>query len=207
VPGPGSSSPRGLLFSSDDLWFSAVDGAGREPWVAESLDLLNPHPVADIAPGAASSMAASDRFAIARRRIVFAADDGQIGREPWEANAGAVSRPIGSGCAHELRLPELRATGPHVGGNVQFNGFAGPNAPGTLGFFMISVPPLQPFPLFGGCRLHLDTPTMFSFLGQSILIDYTAQLPPRSSSTPTRASCGSMCDPRCPIQRTTTSQP
>ncbi|MEM7202133.1 MAG: hypothetical protein AAF628_17830 [Planctomycetota bacterium] len=176
--GPGVSAPRGLFFSSDDLYFTADEpGVGREPWVVETLFMTNPHRIADLAPGPASSCAQDAAFAVAGLQMVFTADDGGLGVEPWTFPADAVARKLGGGCGGYDRRPDLFATAPHVGGNVQFDGSGSGNLPGTVAVFLASAKPLLAAPLPGGCVFHLDFASLVTFGVVPALTQYNAVLP------------------------------
>ncbi|MCA8957241.1 MAG: hypothetical protein KDC87_14290 [Planctomycetes bacterium] len=175
VPGPVGSDPRALFWSSDDLYFTATTAAaGREPWSAASIDLLQPAMIADIYPGP-QGQSALTKFAIANKHVIFAADDGVHGMEPWVLPAGAVSRPAGQGCGGELRLPTLTCTAPHLGGNIQLNGWGVPSRSSTVTVFA-STRPLVSIQL-GLCQLQLDPNTLLPILAKAISGDYVVVVP------------------------------
>lgn len=161
VAGPTGSKPRGLFWSSDDLYFTAeTAAAGREPWVAAGIDLASPRMLGDVFQGGSSSMLATDGFAIAENHVVFTADDGVHGREPWSVPAGAISRRVGQGCGGEARTPALWSTAPKIGGNIQLSAFGIQNVPSSA-FLVASARPSGPLK-FGECHLQLDVLTLVS---------------------------------------------
>jgi ELWxxDGT repeat protein len=91
VPGPQSSSPRGLKAYGSRLVFSANDGVhGEEPWITDGT-AAGTHLVKDIVPGPESSVPTAWREAAGY--LFFGADDVIHGREPWRTDgteAGTV---------------------------------------------------------------------------------------------------------------------
>ena len=85
APGPDSANPAGLTVAGDRLFFGArTDGTGSELWVSDGTE-AGTMLVEDIDPGPASSLSL---FVYAGMgpfgdRVLFAADDGTSGFEPW----------------------------------------------------------------------------------------------------------------------------
>ncbi len=85
-PGPGSSSPDGLVSAGDRVFFGADDGThGRELWESDGTP-EGTRMVADLAPGGIAALL-YDYFpgglAVSNGYLFFAADDGTTGAEPW----------------------------------------------------------------------------------------------------------------------------
>ena len=89
------------------LVFAAYDGlVGAEPWFTDGT-AARTRPIADLRPGPQGSLRAGfqavDLAAAAGRRVVFVADDGLLGEEPWATDGRRARRladvwpgPVGS---------------------------------------------------------------------------------------------------------------
>jgi ELWxxDGT repeat protein len=96
-PSAVTSAPLGLSAAGGLLYFWADDGVhGYEPWVSDGTD-AGTRMVADLNPGPAGSKPASldnfhrhPEFVGAAGRVVFAADDGTHGTEPWSTDGTAA---------------------------------------------------------------------------------------------------------------------
>jgi ELWxxDGT repeat protein len=104
---PQSTYPTALTPMSDLLLFSGEDG---EPWISDGTG-AGTYRLYDINPGAAPSNPFG--FALVGRRLLFAADDGNHGHEPWVSEASlslrgpaALGAPEGQATL-DLRVQEL----------------------------------------------------------------------------------------------------
>ncbi|MCB9920200.1 MAG: hypothetical protein H6832_17495 [Planctomycetes bacterium] len=178
VPGPIGSDPRDLFWSSDDLYFAATDAQhGTEIWSFESIEVRNVRLLLDLNPGVASSRPpAGYAFGIADKNLIFRADDGTSGIEPWVLDAGALSRRFGQGCGGESRMPRLASTPARLGANVQFTGTGLQTTPSVAVVFA-SARPAFPFPLGSACRLQLDLGTLFTLTTRPASNTYNFILP------------------------------
>jgi ELWxxDGT repeat protein len=123
-PGFRTQIYAGLTALGNRVLFGAVYGpGGEEPWVTTGTT-AGTQQIADLASGDASS--APRWFALAANlvagpAILFAADDGRSGAEPWILPAGAIGvaalREIRPGCAAAGARPRLEADGgsPRIG--------------------------------------------------------------------------------------------
>ncbi len=85
VPGTNGSFPYGLTAAGDHLFFSATDGSdGQELWVSDGTP-GGTIQVEDIDPGSEGALAWTLSFSIHAfgDRLLFDADDGTHGLEPW----------------------------------------------------------------------------------------------------------------------------
>lgn len=84
-----SSYPAGLTAAGSTLYFSADNGSsGRELWKTDGTN-GGTAMVRDILPGSGGSIYSyysSEPFGVAGTKVVFAADDGQRGDEPWASD-------------------------------------------------------------------------------------------------------------------------
>lgn len=99
VPLPGSPEvdfPFSMAVAGDRLFFAGVDGAGQELWVSDGVSAAER--VFDVAPGAADGIARwqwdfvhapPQRLAPLDAGVVFLADDGTSGEEPWFSDGTA----------------------------------------------------------------------------------------------------------------------
>jgi ELWxxDGT repeat protein len=158
--------------------FSVSDRvSGTEPWVADGTD-AGTHPIADIRPGPASSVAGPAVFsAFGDGRVLFWADDGVHGLEPWVTDGTAAGTRLvadiwpGGG-------------GSDSGGGFGFGGFGGP--PGSVvslgdGRILFSATdPLRGTELWvsdltaEGTRLAADINTARQGFGSSFPSDFAA---------------------------------
>jgi ELWxxDGT repeat protein len=102
--------------------FSVFDRvSGAEPWVADGTD-AGTHPIADIRPGPASSVAGPAVFsAFGDGRVLFWADDGVHGLEPWVTDGTAA----GTRLVADIQPGPAPSPGP------------GPGGPGPSGFVVL----------------------------------------------------------------------
>jgi ELWxxDGT repeat protein len=85
----GDSYPYHLTAALERVFFTAYDpGNGRELWTSDGTD-AGTRRVAQIAPGAAS--AAPDALHFSGASLLFGADDGVAGREPWLVEVGPLT--------------------------------------------------------------------------------------------------------------------
>ncbi|MCB9891761.1 MAG: hypothetical protein H6832_07980 [Planctomycetes bacterium] len=161
VPGARGSNPRDLFFSSNDLYCAVDDPLyGTEIWTVESLDMVNPRRLADLRQGFEGSRPPGGyAFDVAFRHVIFRADDGVHGVEPWVVDAGGISRTLGQGCGGELRAPTLITTAPRIGANCQIDGFGLLTLTQGFAVVFLSAKPLFPINV-GLCELQLDPFTM-----------------------------------------------
>ena len=160
VPGAVGSQPEDFFWDSGALWFSASDSAaGREPWIAEGIDLEKARRVVDLRPGTLTSRPSTGyQFTVAWQQLVFAADDGVYGVEPFVVSPGGITRSVGQGCGGEMRVPKLKSTAAKLGSNVQLNGFGGPQTTSAAVVYA-SARPIVPLPL-KICQFQLDLATL-----------------------------------------------
>lgn len=164
VAGSGDMNPEALTWLGNrHLAFTAsVSGFGREPWVSrDGLPHLTAR-LADVYPGSTSSMAAGNsawfdsprRFTDSLGRVYLTADDGVHGYELWTITQGAWSKAQGSSCSTGGWRPRLAVTPPVLGQMWRLEGRSVPaNSFVAVG---MSLPPLVPNQLSGGCRWHLN---------------------------------------------------
>jgi ELWxxDGT repeat protein len=102
--------------------FSVFDRvSGTEPWVADGTD-AGTHPIADIRPGPAPSVAGPAVFsAFGDGRVLFWADDGVHGLEPWVTDGTAA----GTRLVADIQPGPAPSPGP------------GPGGPGPSGFVVL----------------------------------------------------------------------
>lgn len=87
-PDADGSNPLHLTVFNDRLWFTAVDGThGRELWVHDAAD-DSTRLYRDIKPGPFSAFTESTSLDVGASGdwLMFGADDGSHGREPWFSN-------------------------------------------------------------------------------------------------------------------------
>ena len=153
LPGSGYAPPdivSTTAVGSRRVYFAAVFGAvtGSELWRSDGT-AAGTALVTDLNPGTGGSPPHS--LTAHRGRLVFVADDGWRGMEPWALHPGATAMAYGEGCAASGYEPELRATDPVLGASLTFSvREAIANAAGVALFGAPSVPELQ---LGLGCAL------------------------------------------------------
>ncbi|MFL6233967.1 MAG: ELWxxDGT repeat protein [Thermoanaerobaculia bacterium] len=82
-PGPGSSSPSGLVSTGRRVYFSADDGIhGRELWESDGTP-EGTRMVQDVNPGGFTGVSFQYAPIVSNGYLFFAADDGKTGFEPW----------------------------------------------------------------------------------------------------------------------------
>ncbi len=141
--GSGSSSLLGLeAVGTRRLLFWADDGGtGLEPWISDGT-APGTTLVADINAGMPASITWGwggqvPAFTLSAGRVLFAADDGVHGSEPWILDPGATAQVVGAGCGAG-RAPSLRATDPVIGQAAQIEGADAPA--GAAGFLLLGAP-------------------------------------------------------------------
>lgn len=90
-PGSGSGNPSDLALLGNEIVFAATTPTtGTEPWATDGT-VAGTRLLADLAPGAASSFPGDFvRSMVGANGLVFHADDGVRGREPWFTNGTAA---------------------------------------------------------------------------------------------------------------------
>ncbi|MEM7202590.1 MAG: hypothetical protein AAF628_20145 [Planctomycetota bacterium] len=149
VPGPGSAQPNRLVqIGSRAALFGTTDGVWRTDGTASGT--------AQLAAGFASTWSAwgtpEPAVVLSRGVVLFAADDGQRGRELWRVDPGATAQSLGFGCGATLLSED-----PVIGTTVAVTGTAQPGATGALLLSGIA-PPIR----LGGapCQLVVDPGTV-----------------------------------------------
>ena len=79
-PGASGSDPRDGVVLNGKLYFAATNAKGRELWVSDGT-AAGTQRISDINPGAGSALVQS--LTRLGKRIIFFADDGVHGVEPW----------------------------------------------------------------------------------------------------------------------------
>ncbi len=100
-----------LLDGAGHALFAATEPAtGRELWRTDGRMVER---LTDLAPGQESSN--PEPRSIEGNRVIFLADDGTTGREPWSLEIGATVVATVPACAAEGRQPTLRSAPPRPG--------------------------------------------------------------------------------------------
>jgi len=94
-------------------------------------------------------------FVLSSGRVIFVADDGMHGAEPWVIEPGATSQSIGLRCARSGTAPRLGATDPVLGGSTRLTATNGPAA--TAGFLILGLRNGAPIGVLG-CTLYVGLP-------------------------------------------------
>ena len=81
----GDSDPQSLTPIGNRLFFSAVNGGGRELWVSDGVPGGTTEMVAEIDPGG-SSICSVPYFTVLNGVLYFCADDGSSGNELWRSD-------------------------------------------------------------------------------------------------------------------------
>lgn len=147
----GSSTPVVLAaVGSRRIFFTADDGVnGRELWQSDGT-LTGTRMVGPIAPGLTDPQVTT-LFVRGDGILIFPADDGVTGPEPYLLDAGAVSRVVGSSCGTTV-LPRLVVSDPVLGGNSRVEVLS--RAAANFGGFLLGMPGYSP--IGPSCRVHLD---------------------------------------------------
>jgi ELWxxDGT repeat protein len=156
-PGPGDSVPdvfsgAGAILSTRRVVFPIQTSAtGIEPWITDGT-AAGTRLLADLNPGAASSTGYGFSGAPAGGALVFAADDGRGGREPWMIELEGAVAPVPGGCRtrgfYAVEDPVIGAAWPLYAGGVP--------APGAA---LLAQPARAPIDLGERCTLVLDPAT------------------------------------------------
>ncbi len=152
-PGPRSGDPASfLLDGAGHALFAATEPTtGRELWRTDGRTVER---LTDLAPGEESS--SPEPRALVGNRLIFLADDGRVGREPWALEIGPTVVASVPPCAPPGRAPELRTTAPRLGGVTLLEGEGAPAG----GWFVVALglpavrPPLWPNTAI--CRSAID---------------------------------------------------
>lgn len=169
----GSGSPGQLTaIGTRHVWFQADDGArGNELWVTDGTAAgtrlwadIDPRPVAGFPPYSAGASSPSG-FALSAGRLLFSADDGVKGAEPWMLFPGATAQIVGDGCGAS-QPPSLRVADPALGTVATIAGDRVPANAGAVIVLVAAVPP-RPLPVSRppGCTLYVDPGSALSLAG------------------------------------------
>jgi ELWxxDGT repeat protein len=110
----------------------------------------------EIRPGFSGSY--PNRFVQWGSKIIFRADDGTNGIEPWVMDTMAAGTPYGSGCPGTGGLvPAISAVGTPLLGNAAFGVRVSDALPAAAAYLGMGFLPLD-LPLGGGCRLYFFPP-------------------------------------------------
>ena len=164
APGPASSYPRDFFQVGErELFFSAwTNGNGRELYsINRNLQVRLRHDInkRPVGPISYSSSSAPTEFTMLNGRVIFAADDGNKGRELWVLFPGATSQPLGRGCGVGSTAPTLRSLDDPVLGRNNTYTMAGAT-PKAGGLVFVGLPARRSVPYPGGCRLYVDLGTV-----------------------------------------------
>ncbi len=143
--------------------FEAADAAGdREPWISDGT-IAGTRRLADLNPAGSSNPGADGGFAVWERKVLFGADDGVRGREPWILDVADLGQPLaqtyGAGCGGDGPAgPRIESRSP-------------PRAGGFLSVWVNDAPANRPAvllwgqakadPGFGACGILLESPDVF----------------------------------------------
>lgn len=158
IPLPALAPALSLFAVGRRVYFTSARGdrpvRGLELWVSDGTP-AGTFPVADIAPGEFSSQPRG--FALADGRLLFVANDGVIGLEPWALDRpGAHAQRFGQPCGPTN--PWMDGTAPRIGSTTVLTGWHAPTQ--HLGVMLLSGKPAAFLPI-GGCRLYVDLGSPF----------------------------------------------
>ncbi len=151
---------------------------GNEPWITDGTTAGSRF-IGDINPGPISSTYSfiPIEHVLVNGKLLFFADNGTHGNEPWIYELGASAQIIGQACATAFEPVELRASKPQLGAVLELDVVNIPQNIGGLVF--IGLPAQQPQPLRTGCFLHMDLQSMgiLSFIPPTTSGTWSQQLP------------------------------
>ncbi len=160
VPGVEGFPPvaSGVAVGSGRRLFAVCDAVGDpEPWITDGTPAGSRF-VGDIHPGIGGSLswASTQTYGaiLVGGKLVFGADDGVHGFEPWVFDPGASTRVLGSPCAAAFDPVTLHASNPQLGGTLELEVEKIPQ--GTTGVLIAGVLAQKPLPILPGCFVHLD---------------------------------------------------
>ncbi|MBI5852082.1 MAG: hypothetical protein HZB39_13800 [Planctomycetes bacterium] len=153
VPGYGSSAPMNFaaVGTRRVLFRAGSPSTGPELLVSDGSAVGTL--AFDIRPDHHGSLPGS--FVLSAGRVIFFADDGMHGQEPWVIEPGATSQSIGLRCTRGGVAPRLGATDPVLGGSTRITATNGPAA--TAGFLILGLRDGAPIGILG-CTVLVGTP-------------------------------------------------
>ncbi len=158
VSGAPSSAPSDFVAAGTRFaYFAATKGYGRDLWRTDGTAVGT----TSLTTGGRERTEPS-RLGQAGGQLLFSALHRVSGREPFVAQLGATSQPVGFACGAEAR-PALTSTDPVLGGVVQLRAEQAP--PATVGFVIAGR--LQPPALLSTqpgnrCALFVAAPTILT---------------------------------------------
>lgn len=180
----GSSNPAYFTaIGTRHVWFQADDGAhGIELWVTDGTSAgtrlvadIDPRPPAGLPPYAVGS-ANPFFFTLSAGQLLFVADDGTHGYEPWKVFPGATAQVVGEGCTSNGRQPTLVATDPVLGATATLGGDRAPA--GAIGLVQVAAPLAAPIPFGTGCTIYVDPAILVTLPGFPVVQPSWAQTLP-----------------------------
>lgn len=188
---PGAPLSEFARIGHRRIVFNAEMSSGPESWVSDGTAL------GKFRFGAFSPLYSSwtpEDFLLSNGRALFAADDGETGRELWAWDAGATAQTIGVGCSAAGRQPTLESEDPQLGTTVMLRGA---DAIGTIGVVLVgAVRP--PTPLAGSCALYpasATAVTLASFDPSPGAWNVPVSLPPAPQLARVRAALQAFAGP------------
>ena len=94
-------------------------------------------------------------------KLIFAADDPEIGRELWVLDPGATTQSLGLACSTQMSSPTLDGSDPVLGGNMLLKG---KNASGNAGLLLLSTRSVPSLSISASCTTAL-APANLMILG------------------------------------------
>ena len=159
-----------MTAAGSSVFFAADDGViGGELWRSDGT-AAGTVAVANLWVGPWSS--SPRNIVLSGGRVIFSANNGIAGDEPWAVFPGATAQPIGSPCAGAGRSPTLRTTDPEFG--TVFTITADDGVPGAPVFLLAGLP-AQLTPLGAGCLLYLAS-SSFSIVHAVVPVGPTWQV-------------------------------
>ena len=129
---------------------------------------------------------------LANGKLLFTADDGATGFEPWILDPGATVQRIGIGCNPSGPAPTLHGTDPVLGTTFTIRGSSDRN--GASVFLAVS-PPASAITLGRACTLYVD-PSNNTVLGPRLVVARTWSLPVFLPNVARSKDFAFVCKPR-----------